>query len=246
VGTSSPGSSDLSRFYQFAVWMLGDPDQGLTRAVEVVRETPGGFAAWVRALLRPMAGPRGREERRSDVLRALDDHLRTDLTVSAGEHPQVRRDPRRLHVLQWELKRRCLFAATRAVSTAPRAAFVLVRILELSVEEVAAILQTTSSAVHMQLGRAERPLANYLGARCQHMAAGNPCRCSARLGVALRRGFVDWPHCEEVPGEPVDSRSYSEVGALYASLPGFALPPDASDLLRAARRSHARRSGATA
>lgn len=230
----APESPDFAKFYTFAVWMVGDRAAALARTEEVVRAAPnGGFAEWVRAVLAPMA--KQRQGDRRELLVALDDLLRSDLTVTAGDHPQIKRDPRRLRVLQWELKRACLFAVMRGVQPHPRASFILHRILAVPRVEIAALLGITLNSVNISIGRAERILDDYLAVRCQHMHPRNPCRCETRLGVALERGFVGWPaHHDPLPEVAVCSGKPSDVGRVYAALPPFVLAPGA----RAASESH--------
>lgn len=226
--------SDLSQLYTFAVWMIGDREEGLKRAAEVVRAAPKlGFVGWVTSLLEPLSGRGGepRNERRH-VLSALDDLLRTEQTLSPGDHPEIRRDPRRLRVLQWHLKRSCLLSVMRGVSVMPRATFVLVAILGYSMAQVATMFGITCNSVRINFGRAEKLLGNYLGARCQHIDPANPCRCETRLGVALDRGFVGWPERPgESPDRPVVSGAHSGVATVYASLPRFVLDPSEKGVL---------------
>jgi len=228
--------SDLSMLYTFAVWMFGNRAAGLKRAAEVVRAGPDlGFVGWAQAIIGPLAGPRGKSARlteRQAFLAALDDMLRTDLTVTAGDHPEIRREPRRLRVLQWELKRRCLGAVLQGVSAMPRAIFILIRIHGLSEAQIIKQFGVTQNSVKVSLGRAEQLLDNYLGARCQHLAGANSCRCDSRLGVALARGFVGWPaNPEETPDLPVDSQIHANVGSLFGSLPDFTLDQSVRDAL---------------
>ncbi len=225
----TPDSSDLAKLYTFAVWMLGDREAGAERAAEVMRAAPDlGFVGWVQELLTPLTGPgtrKGLRAERQSFLAALDELLRTELTVSPGDHPTIQRDPRRLRVLQWELKRSCLSAVMQGVAPGPRATFILIKILGFSAAELTSLFGVTTGSVTVSLGRAERSLDNYLGARCQHLARGNSCRCETRLGVALAHGFIGWPgHPEELPDAPVFATTHSDVGALYGSLPGFIAP----------------------
>ncbi len=216
---------DLSQLFTFAVWMTGDRDQGLERATNVVGAAPTvGFAGWARALLAPLTGPSGEYAHAPDVLSALDETLRTELTITASDHPQIQRDPRRLRVLQWHLKRSCLASVMSSLAVMPRAVFILVEILGFSKEHVGAMLDMLSGTVQVNYSRAWKKLDNYLSVRCQHIAPANSCRCETRLGVALECGFVVWPqHPEESPDLPVSSNAHSNVAALYRSLPGFAM-----------------------
>ena len=223
---------DMAKLYTFAVWMLNDRAEGLRRAAEVVRAAPDlGFVQWVGDLIARLSGAKGRKgpktrrlPERQIVLSALDEILRTDLTVTAGDHPEVQRDPRRLRVLQWELKRTCLAAVLQGLAPWPRATFVLTKILGLSLEQMTAMFGVTAVSVTTNLARGAKVLNEYLSVRCQHLALGNSCRCETRLGVALAHGFVRWPsNPHEAPDSPVYSQANSDVGLLYRSLPEFSL-----------------------
>ncbi|HEY0135964.1 MAG TPA: sigma factor-like helix-turn-helix DNA-binding protein [Nannocystis sp.] len=236
-------TDDLAKLYTFAAWMLNDRAEGLRRAAEVVRAAPGlGFVQWVEAVIAPLSGATGRTGPKTErpperkvVLMALDALLRTELTVTAGDHPEVQRDPRRLRVLQWELKRTCLAAVLQGLPPSPRATFVLTKVLGFSPEQLTLMFGVTAGSVDTNLSRAVKVLNEYLGARCQHLAPGNSCRCETRLGVALVHGFVRWPlNPNEAPDLPVYSQADSDVGLLYASLPGFTLGDAARRVLQSA------------
>ncbi len=230
--------SDLAKFYLFAVWMVGDRASALQRAAEIIREKPNldllGWACCLLEVVRSKAPPRG------DVLSTLDDLLRTDLTITVGDHPAIQRDPRRLRVLQWELKRSCLLEVMSAVAPGPRATFLLIRMLGFTAERVAAAFGIMENSLDIHLGRAERVLDNYLSARCQHIAPSNICHCDTRLGVALAKEFVRWPEdSREMPDAPVFTVTHSNPGSLYRSLPRFTPDPAAMATLTAAQQSSA-------
>lgn len=159
---------------------------------------------------------------RFTVKKNLDSMLRSDPTgVDVEDHPSIRRDKRRLYVLQRELQRACLTATLLNLPVARRAGFILIEVLRFSEDEVARILGTSSSAVHTAVGRARRDLTTYLESRCEHMDPRNPCHCETRLGIALERGFIQWPDRDDLPGdEPLVSRAVClDAERLYAKLP---------------------------
>jgi DNA-directed RNA polymerase specialized sigma24 family protein len=213
----------------FAVWTYGSREQ----AAAVVTEVAGTHAdpeAQVAQLARAAIARRtGNHER--DRLRHLDDVLRSDATIPVTlAHPLVRKDVRRLQVLQWELKRTCLMAVVAALPPMPRVVFVLRTIFGLPPERVAAICDATEAAVATAWARASHHLEDYLSARCQHIFPPNFCRCANRLGVALEQGFVGYPeHEHELPDAPVADTRPRSVVALYASLPPVR-PPRAPGL----------------
>lgn len=152
----------------------------------------------------------------------LDDLLRADASRSVDlDAPPISGDQARVPVLLAALKESCLVAALGCVPPGVRLAFILVDVVGHSLAATAELLRTTESTVRVKLVRARRPLADYLGPRCGHLAARNYCSCAGRLGVALAAGFVELPSGPAAP--PVNPSRPHDVGALYRSLPGARL-----------------------
>lgn len=203
----------------FAAWMTGSTDRGAAElTAAALRAQAPGLAPLLAAVVRAMEG-RQRRERAALGFAGMDDLLRAHSTVAVDlEHPQVRGDVRRLHVLQAELQRECLSTTLRALPVVPRAAFILHEILGWSREQIEPVLGTACS-VQTAHNRARDQLDNYLSPRCEHLDPKNACRCATRLGIALDRGFVTWPERHVSEGPPSAGRRFSDVGALVASLP---------------------------
>jgi len=136
----------------------------------------------------------------------------------------VQGDARRLSTLLWELQRTCLITTLRGIAPERRAVFTLLHVLGLSIERTAAICGSTPSAVRIADVRGRKDLANYLGPRCEHMDANNPCHCAARLGNALEGGLVRWPSHDDYDGAPFNPQVNRDVSRLYAALPRVRLP----------------------
>ncbi len=237
VAPSTIDRPELETLYVFAVWMFDTRDVARERAAEVVRAAPDGdLMAWVAALIRALSlsEPRGRG--RADPFAALAELLSLDHTVPVTlEHPAVAGDVRRLHVLQWELKRACLAGAVRALWPTRRALFVLLHVLMLPAAWVAAMFETSVSSVRITNARTLRTLQGYLKGRCQHLDPGNACTCEARLGVALDADFVGWPAQVEAPDRPPCDGERHELASLYHSLPQFRLDERSAAVLGRAR-----------
>src|SRR5436189_208690 len=71
-----------------------------------------------------------------------------------------------------------------------RAAFVVCHILKLSDDAASKSLGITESAYKVRLSRARKKVGDYLAPRCEHVNPMNPCRCPARVGTALHKGFI--------------------------------------------------------
>jgi RNA polymerase sigma-70 factor (ECF subfamily) len=117
----------------------------------------------------------------------LDETLRSEATRTDVVRSLT--DPQRDFML-WEMKQGCMTAVINCLSPGERAAFVMSTILKKSDDEASSSLGITKSAYKVRLSRARKKVANYLAPRCEHVDPLNPCRCPARVGVALRKGFI--------------------------------------------------------
>lgn len=161
----------------------------------------------------------------------LDDTIRGDPTQVT--RTDVLTDPERC-LLLWELKQGCMTAVLNCLSLGERMAFVMVVMMNAKPNQAAASLGITPAALKVRLSRAKKKVVDYLAPRCEHVHPMNPCRCPSRLGVALKKGFIE----DVVPGTEVKLRQLPpealkpsppvrDVVALYQQLP---LPRDLGDL----------------
>jgi hypothetical protein len=67
-------------------------------------------------------------------------------------------------------------------------------------------------------------LEDYLGPRCGHLHAANPCQCPNRLQLAVEQGFVQLPE-HEVASEQYAAGVFADVRRLYGALPPLRLAP---------------------
>src|SRR5205085_11418848 len=100
------------------------------------------------------------------------------LTTAGGEFPLG------------ELKQGCMTAVINWLSPGERVAFVMSSVMNKSGEEAAKTLNIKVSAFKVRLSRARKKIGDYLAPRCEHINPMNPCRCPARVGTALRKGFI--------------------------------------------------------
>ena len=117
----------------------------------------------------------------------LDDTLRSEATRT--DVVRSLNDPQRDFML-WSLKQGCMTSVINCLSPGERAAFVMATILKLSDVDAAKALDISKSAYKVRLSRARKKVADYLAPRCEHVDPMNPCRCPARVGVALKKGFI--------------------------------------------------------
>ena len=167
----------------------------------------------------------------------LDETLRSEATRT--DFVRSLTEPRRDFLL-WELKQGCMTAVINCLSPGERSAFVLANLMKLGDDEASKILGITKSAYKVRLSRAQKKVSDYLAPRCEHVDPLNPCRCPARVGVAVSKGFIR--SSGEVnlrkPPEPFgrygsgaghEDAPLRDVVAIYGNLP----EPDPPETLRA-------------
>ena len=153
---------------------------------------------------------------------------RTDVVRSLAE-------PRRDFLL-WELKQGCMTSVVNCLSPGERAAFVLGVIMKLSDSDAAQTLCISSSAYRVRVSRSKKKIADYLAPRCEHVDPRNPCRCPARIGVALSKGFISGGvvNLRQPPqsygrygvGPDQEDKPQRDITAIYGGLPAPRMPED--------------------
>ena len=165
----------------------------------------------------------------------LDDTLRNEATRT--DVVRSLSDPQR-DLLLWELKQGCMTSVINCLPPGERAAFVVCHILKLTDDAAAKSLGITESAYKVRLSRARKKVGDYLAPRCEHVNPMNPCRCPARVGTALAKGFIRslGPSAGEVSlrkdpygrygtGVGNEDVPMRDIGAIYGNLPD----PDAPE-----------------
>jgi len=117
----------------------------------------------------------------------LDETLRSEATRT--DVVRSLSDPQRDFLL-WELKQGCMTAVINCLPPGERAAFVVCHVLKLTDDQAAKSLGITESAYKVRLSRGRKKVGDYLAPRCEHVNPMNPCRCPARVGTALHKGFI--------------------------------------------------------
>lgn len=169
----------------------------------------------------------------------LDDTLRSEATRTDVVRSLT--DPQRDFLL-WELKQGCMTSVINCLSPGERAAFTLANIIGCGDDEAARILGVTLSAYKVRLSRARKKVADYLAPRCEHIDPMNPCRCPARVGIALKKGFIRSGGEVSLRGNQVPFGRYGagpnqedaplrDVAAVYKNLPQPDAPAELRDLL---------------
>jgi RNA polymerase sigma-70 factor (ECF subfamily) len=157
----------------------------------------------------------------------LDETLRSEATRT--DFVRSLTEPRRDFLL-WELKQGCMTSVINCLSPGERSAFVLANIMKLGDDEASKVLGITKSAYKVRLSRAQKKVTDYLAPRCEHVDPLNPCRCPARVGVAVSKGFIkaqsevslrkpSVPFGRYGSGEGNEDEPLRDVVAIYGNLP---------------------------
>jgi DNA-directed RNA polymerase specialized sigma24 family protein len=173
----------------------------------------------------------------------LDETLRGEATRTGVVRSLS--DPQRDFLL-WELKQGCMTAVVNCLPPGERAAFVVCHILKLPDDAAAKCLAITESAYKVRLSRARKKVGDYLAPRCEHVNPMNPCRCPARVGTALHKGFIgkvsgevslrkqaEFPYGRYGTGIGNEDVPMRDVAAIYGNLPEPDPPHDLGDRLLA-------------
>ena len=157
----------------------------------------------------------------------LDETLRSEATRTDVVRSLT--DPQRDFLL-WELKQGCMTSVVNCLSPGERSAFVTAHILRLSDEDAARALGVTVAAYKVRLSRARKKVGDHLAPRCEHVNPMNPCRCPARVGVALRKGFISSggevslrkppvPYGRYGAGPDNEDEPLRDISTIYGNLP---------------------------
>jgi RNA polymerase sigma-70 factor (ECF subfamily) len=171
----------------------------------------------------------------------LDETLRGEATRT--DVVRSLSDPQRDFLL-WELKQGCMTAVINCLPPGERAAFVVCHVLKLADEAAARSLGITESAYKVRLSRARKKVGDYLAPRCEHVNPMNPCRCPARVGTALHKGFIgkvagevslrkqsEFPYGRYGTGAGNDDVPMRDIATIYGNLPEPDPPADFGDRL---------------
>jgi RNA polymerase sigma-70 factor (ECF subfamily) len=234
------------RVYNFIFRLTLDRDRAeryladvFALAAQKLDEAPKDVETWLIGLANQLLEERlpRQPEINFDI---LDETLRSEATRT--DVVRSLNDPQRDFLL-WEMKQGCMTAVVNCLPPGERAAFVVCHVLKLADEQAAKSLGITESAYKVRLSRARKKVGDYLAPRCEHVNPMNPCRCPARVGTALARGFIKPSQPPPVAGEVslrkpqipygrygtaegVDDVPMRDIAAIYGGLPDPDPPAD--------------------
>jgi len=231
------------RIYNFVFRLTLDRDRAeryvvdvFSIAVEQAANVPAAAAdveVWLIGLANKMLEDRlpRQPEVNFDI---LDETLRSEATRT--DVVRSLSDPQRDFLL-WELKQGCMTSVINCLPPGERAAFVVCHVLKLPDEAAAKSLAITESAYKVRLSRARKKIGDYLAPRCEHVNPMNPCRCPARVGTALHKGFIrpvgevslrraEVPYGKYGTGPGNEDAPMRDIATIYGNLPEPDPPAD--------------------
>jgi DNA-directed RNA polymerase specialized sigma24 family protein len=238
------------RLYNFVFRLTLDTDRAqryvcdvfAAAAAQIASAPPPGTEreAWLLGLANQMLEERlpRQPEVNFDI---LDETLRSEATRTDVVRSLT--DPQRDFLL-WELKQGCMTSVINCLPPGERAAFVVCHVLKLADDAASKSLGITESAYKVRLSRARKKIGDYLMPRCEHVNPMNPCRCPARIGTALHKGFIkplassggeislrkpEVPYGRYGTGIGNEDVPMRDISAIYGNLP----EPDPPDGLHA-------------
>ena len=172
----------------------------------------------------------------------LDETLRSEATRT--DVVKSVSDPARDFLL-WELKQGCMTSVVNCLSPGERSAFVAAHVLRLADDDAAVALGINVSAYKVRLSRARKKVGDHLAPRCEHVNPMNPCHCPARVGTALRKGFIkpagelmlrkpeSPPYGRYGAGPDHDDKPLRDISTIYGNLPEPDPPPELAERMLA-------------
>ena len=235
---TSPDRARLTRLYEFAYRISGDP----RTARLLVQESWPAVADWIRDG-RPTRLPgvyaavletfQRRQPATQMSFELLDQFLRGEPT---GPTPRAMGpSAEELQQAVWDLQQVCLTSTLVCLGPAERFAFALSAVAGLPHDVAAQVLGISKVALRVRLSRATTKLEGYLGPRCSLVLSGNPCSCVSRARVLLRQGQLPEGIADPEASAAVELPR-GDVAALYAALPPPAVPEELLALLQPGRR----------
>jgi DNA-directed RNA polymerase specialized sigma24 family protein len=204
-------------------------------AAETDRAPAGELELWLLGIANKLLEDRLPRQPEVDF-DVLDETLRGEATRT--DVVRSLSDPQRDFLL-WELKQGCMTAVINCLPPGERAAFVVCHVLKLPDEAAAKTLAISESAYKVRLSRARKKVGDYLAPRCEHINPMNPCRCPARVGTALHKGFIgkvsgevslrkqaDVPYGRYGTGLGNDDVPMRDIAAIYGGLPEPDMPAE--------------------
>ncbi|MCB8815215.1 RNA polymerase sigma factor [Desulfosporosinus shakirovi] len=118
------------------------------------------------------------------------------------------------HAMVEDIRETCLQLFLNCIPKKQRIAFTLKILMELSIEEVAGIMDISESAVKINVYRAKQHLKDNMEEKCSFIDPKNPCQCGNWVKYLIDTGKADLIS----PHNPVRRRSTAEMSLIWTEM----------------------------
>jgi RNA polymerase sigma factor (sigma-70 family) len=223
--------------YNLAIRMLRQPQDAEDATQEILVRVmtnlasfrgEAAFSTWA---YRVAANHLLTRRKRSDELEQFTfDTFADDLATGLDEHYQAEGVDEAL--LAEEVKLGCTSAMLLCLDREHRLAYVLGEVFELHSEQAAFVLDVTAAAYRQRLARARARIRGFMEGNCGLVNPANPCRCSRRIGQAVKLGRLDpqqplfarHPRRRQVRQGVAEMTRLHAAAAIFRSHPDYAAP----------------------
>ena len=118
-----------------------------------------------------------------------------------------------------QVKDGCLSGLLRCLSLQQRLAFILNVLLDLPLEQVAAVIDKSVNATRILVHRSRQNIKNFLCKNCSLYNAQNPCRCENLINFSLKQNWIGLPDTSDTLEQAErEIKSLKSVIGLYKTL----------------------------
>jgi RNA polymerase sigma factor (sigma-70 family) len=117
-----------------------------------------------------------------------------------------------------QVKDGCLSGLLRCLSLQQRLAFILNVILDMSIEQVAIVIEKSENATRILVHRSKQNIKEYLCCNCSLYESKNPCRCENLINFSLKQGWIDSEINENLIQVESEIKNLKNVINLYKTL----------------------------
>lgn len=119
-----------------------------------------------------------------------------------------------------QVKDGCLSGLLRCLSLQQRLVFILHVLLDVSIEQVANIIEKSENATRILVHRSRQNIKNFLCTNCSLYNPPNPCRCENLVNFSLKQGWLETNTEEFINTEQIEAEivNLKDVVSLYKSL----------------------------
>jgi RNA polymerase sigma factor (sigma-70 family) len=117
-----------------------------------------------------------------------------------------------------QVKDGCLSGLLRCLSLQQRLAFILNVLLNLSIEQVAIVIEKSENATRILVHRSKQNIKEYLCCNCSLYDLKNPCHCENLIHFSLKKAWINLELNENILQAESEIKNLKDVVHLYKTL----------------------------